>query len=484
MRFLNSSIQDTPCTDASGNHSGLFPSQDLQRSLKSGGPLPATSQAHSPEGPAGLDLGDASRSSPELDRRVLHPPLPDPQLTFATTVLGNSDELLPDTQISTNSKQATPESVITLLHSDSSLPDTQAHDLDLKWPSGNPTFENNSQLLDTQNFELQSIYTNESVHVHSDDLLPDTQSSTRRLKYHLPPITIPTIPHSQIKHLATEDLLPDTQSSIDGAAATSSTPRTSIQNDKDLPDTQVSSGDQPHSCISALQSSSKSGIDSAASAPSTAVTSVRNGGDLPDTQVSSVGKLESSYSTQESSLKTCFNVKAPSMQSSPSKQSPNKATCRERKRIIVSFNRPPALTKAMCQWIDKTNYLLDPFREDDECWFHPSPPAGHLSMNGILRPCGKLQRRFNWQDRNGKHSLVLNFGIVSKLVNYKMTKQQKDGFINKQWHLSRKLLGDTILSIRICCVGNFLVPREQCLVSPETFLTRQLLTPLLPRPLR
>jgi hypothetical protein len=85
----------------------------------------------------------------------------------------------------------------------------------------------------------------------------------------------------------------------------------------------------------------------------------------------------------------------------------------------------------MCKWVDKTNYLLDPFREDDECWFHPSPPPAQVSTNGIARPCGKLQKRFDWKDRQGKHSLVLNFGIACKLVNYKMTKQQKDGFIQQ-----------------------------------------------------
>ncbi|KAE8448992.1 hypothetical protein EG329_008580 [Mollisiaceae sp. DMI_Dod_QoI] len=114
----------------------------------------------------------------------------------------------------------------------------------------------------------------------------------------------------------------------------------------------------------------------------------------------------------------------------------NKLSCRERKRIAVSYNRPPCLTKAMTQWVTKTHRLLDPFREDDDCWFHPLPPSARITISGILRPCGKLQKRFTWQDHRGKHSLVLNYGIVSKIINYRMTKQQKDGFINKQWHLS------------------------------------------------
>lgn len=120
----------------------------------------------------------------------------------------------------------------------------------------------------------------------------------------------------------------------------------------------------------------------------------------------------------------------------PSKRPVNQATVRERKRIIVNFNRPPSLTTSMRLWIQTTHALLDPFREDTECWLHPYPPRGHLSPRGILRPCGKLQKRFYWSDTNGRHSLVLNYGIVSKLVYHKMTAQQIDGFINKHWHLS------------------------------------------------
>lgn len=114
----------------------------------------------------------------------------------------------------------------------------------------------------------------------------------------------------------------------------------------------------------------------------------------------------------------------------------NKISCRERKRILLSSSRPPGLTKAMKQWITKTHNLLDPFREDSDCWLHPSPPPARLTTNSILRPRGKVQKTFTWQDRNGTHSLTLNYGIVSRLINYKITKEQKDGFLNNQWHLS------------------------------------------------
>lgn len=71
---------------------------------------------------------------------------------------------------------------------------------------------------------------------------------------------------------------------------------------------------------------------------------------------------------------------------------PQKLSCRERKRIIVPMNRPPNVTKAMKAWIAKTHYLLDPFREDDKCWFHPSPPSARVTASGALRPCGKIQK--------------------------------------------------------------------------------------------
>ncbi|KAH6706473.1 hypothetical protein BKA61DRAFT_139384 [Leptodontidium sp. MPI-SDFR-AT-0119] len=114
----------------------------------------------------------------------------------------------------------------------------------------------------------------------------------------------------------------------------------------------------------------------------------------------------------------------------------NKVACKERKRIIVSPNRPPNVTKAMRQWVSNTNWLLDPFREDNDCWLHPSPPPARLHVSGVFRPVGCVQKRFAWSDKDGKHSIYLNYGIVVKLINYKMTKHQQDGFINKQWHLS------------------------------------------------
>ena len=101
----------------------------------------------------------------------------------------------------------------------------------------------------------------------------------------------------------------------------------------------------------------------------------------------------------------------------------NKLTCRERKHIIVSSTRRPHhIKKAMQLWLELTNRLLDPFREDNECWFHPIPPPPRLTSIGTLRPCGNIRKTSQWQDRHGKHSLVLNFGMVSKILFHAMTK--------------------------------------------------------------
>ncbi|KAF4624910.1 hypothetical protein G7Y89_g13257 [Cudoniella acicularis] len=119
----------------------------------------------------------------------------------------------------------------------------------------------------------------------------------------------------------------------------------------------------------------------------------------------------------------------------------------------------------MRQWVSKTNWLLDPFREDDDCWLHPSPPPGRLSNAGILRPCGNISKRCQWSDNSGKrHSLVLNYGIVVKLVFFTMTKQQQDGFINRQWHLSHLCGNWTCLNPKHTTVepGSVNLSRNNC----------------------
>ncbi|KAF7939158.1 uncharacterized protein EAE97_007239 [Botrytis byssoidea] len=150
----------------------------------------------------------------------------------------------------------------------------------------------------------------------------------------------------------------------------------------------------------------------------------------------------------------------------PDQDSPgNKLECRERKRIIVSSTRrPPQVKKSMQVWLESINRLLDPFREDDECWFHPAPPPPRITPIGTWRACGNIQKAFSWQDHNGKHSLVLNFGIVSKILFHTMTKRQKDGFVNRKWHLSHLCGNWTCLNPNHTTVepGNVNISRNSC----------------------
>ncbi|KAF5868139.1 uncharacterized protein Bfra_007335 [Botrytis fragariae] len=166
-------------------------------------------------------------------------------------------------------------------------------------------------------------------------------------------------------------------------------------------------------------------------------------------------------SCNASSVTAVLHLADKSDQNSPG----NKLECRERKRIIVSsIRRPPHVKKSMQIWLESINRLLDPFREDSDCWFHPAPPPPRITPIGTWRACGNIQKAFSWQDHNGKHSLVLNFGIVSKILFHTMTKRQKDGFVNRKWHLSHLCGNWTCLNPNHTTVepGNVNISRNSC----------------------
>src|SRR6266536_2788261 len=197
--------------------------------------------------------------------------------------------------------------------------------------------------------------------------------------------------------------------------------------------------------------------------PSTPLFLLEDDERLPETQGPSASQHLFTYFSSNTSK---ISAKTELLQSDEkSKKLPlNRISCKERKRLAVSNTRPPSLTKAMRRWIAKTHALLDAFREDDDCWLHPSPPCARPSSAGIPRPCGKITKTFVWQDHIGKHSLRLNYGIASKLANHKMNKQQKDGFINKQWHLSHLCGNWTCLNPAHTTVepGNINLSRNNC----------------------
>lgn len=178
------------------------------------------------------------------------------------------------------------------------------------------TFEADSQLSETQRNEFSTTSTNDFTHDIQDLQLPDTQSNTRQFRLPLLSPAILTRPAFQNTPFGDADLLlPDSQRNNDvsetNTLAANSSSRVNYSA-KDLTDTQFSAADAEVRSLADIRFL-KAGTD----------------------------------------LKCC--------QTSPAKEPFNKMTCRERKRIVVSNIRPPALTKAMCQWVDNTNYLLDPF---------------------------------------------------------------------------------------------------------------------------
>lgn len=152
--------------------------------------------------------------------------------------------------------------------------------------------------------------------------------------------------------------------------------------------------------------------------------------------------ISSSY--PETWLQDLKNI--PKTDVSPSKKLPDAFSCIDRKRIIV-FNRPETVTTAMQTWYTTTLSLFDPFRSIEDCWFHPSPPLpkktsesrssnSQQTSSPQTRSKTTISKKFHWTDSCGRHSVHLNFGIVSKLLTRTMSNQQKDGFITKGWHLS------------------------------------------------
>lgn len=101
----------------------------------------------------------------------------------------------------------------------------------------------------------------------------------------------------------------------------------------------------------------------------------------------------------------------------------------ERKAFFI-HTPTSALTSAMSRFVAEVYAALPSFREEDECWLHPSPPRGYG------RPKGCLSRLFYWTDEGGRHKLDINFGIIALIVDSCLTEKQEEGWITNSWHLS------------------------------------------------
>jgi len=114
---------------------------------------------------------------------------------------------------------------------------------------------------------------------------------------------------------------------------------------------------------------------------------------------------------------------------------PGGLSCVERKRLVL-LTRPSKLMIAIQAWVTDTLDKLDPFRDDDTCWFHPDAQPTTKAKSGSVRPRGKIEKRFTWKDTRGQHYVTLNFGLAAKIVDRKLSKEQKDGWVRRGWHLS------------------------------------------------
>lgn len=417
----------------------------------------------------------------------------------ATSSLGG-DELLPDTQV--NSQKLGP-----FFDQGSGSP-TQMNGI--KIHTSIKRVSRDDDLLDTQANTQRFNHFTERTHVYSapsryiiNNRFSSTKSSSFNTSPHVPQIETP---HKYTSHpddiqtlIMFNECVVDTQTNSADVSFSRSREADSVLEGEDIPDTQRQSspmsGCRPGSTQASVpgdenplgtqmgpfhrskrQALGLLGFTLDCEVPTAQPKVPYISSQLPNTRLSSQSfSDDESANTQGSIAPTLFRRQSTtasiaSFKSDLSATLPkadkiplNKISCRERKRIVASFNCPPTLMKAMKQWIRKTHNLLDPFREDDDCWFHPSPPAARATSSG-LRPVGKLQKCFIWQDHRGKHSLVLNYGIVSKIINYKLTKQQKDGFINKQWHLSHLCGNWTCLNPTHTTVepGSINISRNNC----------------------
>ena len=134
----------------------------------------------------------------------------------------------------------------------------------------------------------------------------------------------------------------------------------------------------------------------------------------------------------------------------------------DRKRYFIEKSTAQ-MVEAMKRVIDYTYMKLDPLRSNGECWLHPKPPLAN-SQTGRLR--GSIHHNFKWKDHNSlhSHSLSVNFGIVALLVESFLTAEQKEGFIQKAWHLSHLCGNWTCLNWRHFTVedGSINIQRNAC----------------------
>jgi len=113
---------------------------------------------------------------------------------------------------------------------------------------------------------------------------------------------------------------------------------------------------------------------------------------------------------------------------------------KERKRFFI-YTPTDAMKEAMRTHISNVHQLFPPYRGIGDCMLHPNPRG--LLKNGKYNQT--IVCNYQWKDVSGIHTVGVNFGIVTLIINHHLTSAQKEGFIQDAWHLSH-LCGNWI-----CC---------------------------------
>ena len=138
---------------------------------------------------------------------------------------------------------------------------------------------------------------------------------------------------------------------------------------------------------------------------------------------------------------------------------------KDRKRFFI-YTPTSAMVKAMRDTVSELHGFFNPIENIGDCMLHPYPPP--LNPDGGMR--GTIMYTSRWEDDMGIHAVRVNYGVVALLVNSRLTNDQKEGWIEKSWHLSH-LCGNWI-----CCNwrhhtiedGTTNVSRNGCFGSSKT----------------
>ena len=113
----------------------------------------------------------------------------------------------------------------------------------------------------------------------------------------------------------------------------------------------------------------------------------------------------------------------------PAKSRKETLSISERKEFFL--RTPTSQMKiAMKRHVATINALFRPALASSECWLHPRPPEASME------PTGSIKVRLHWTDSDGAHTLDVNYGVITLLLDDRLSEEQIEGFVHYKWHLS------------------------------------------------